>query len=52
MLDDFGRDKQIETKSSAVDFVTQFDRAAEIFTVMSTQDAFEEFLTLPLYEEI
>ena len=33
-------------------FVGRFDRAAEIFTQMSTQDAFAEFLTLPLYEEI
>ena len=33
-------------------FEGQFDRAAEIFTRMSTQEAFEEFLTLPLYEEI
>ena len=33
-------------------FEGKFDRAAEIFTQMSTQDAFEEFLTLPLYEEI
>ena len=30
----------------------KFDRAAEIFTTMSTQDEFAEFLTLPLYEEI
>jgi malate synthase len=29
-----------------------YDRAAEIFEKMSTQDAFAEFLTLPLYEEI
>ena len=29
-----------------------YDRAAVIFEKMSTQDAFEEFLTLPLYEEI
>jgi len=29
-----------------------YDRAAEIFEQMSTQDAFAEFLTLPLYEEI
>ncbi|MBU6437149.1 MAG: malate synthase, partial [Betaproteobacteria bacterium] len=28
-----------------------FDRAAEIFTQMSTQSSFTEFLTLPLYEE-
>jgi malate synthase len=29
-----------------------YDRAAVIFEQMSTQDAFAEFLTLPLYEEI
>ncbi|ARP87227.1 malate synthase A [Bordetella genomosp. 9] len=29
-----------------------YDRAAEIFETMSTQDAFAEFLTLPLYEEV
>ncbi|MGE0803312.1 MAG: malate synthase A [Lautropia sp.] len=29
-----------------------YDRAAQIFEQMSTQDAFAEFLTLPLYEEI
>ncbi|MBP6531240.1 MAG: malate synthase A [Burkholderiales bacterium] len=39
-------------KIKAGGFVGKFDRAAEIFTKMSTQDAFEEFLTLPLYEEI
>ena len=33
-------------------FVGKFDRAAEIFTQMSTQETFAEFLTLPLYEEI
>ena len=33
-------------------FSGKFDRAAEIFTQMSTQDEFAEFLTLPLYEEI
>ena len=33
-------------------FEGRFDRGAEIFTTMSTQDAFAEFLTLPLYEEI
>ncbi len=33
-------------------FQGKFDRAAEIFTQMSTQDEFAEFLTLPLYEEI
>ncbi|CAN7605298.1 malate synthase A [Rhizobacter sp. LjRoot28] len=39
-------------KIKAGGFDGKFDRAAEIFTTMSTQDAFEEFLTLPLYEEI
>ena len=29
-----------------------YARAAQIFEHMSTQDAFEEFLTLPLYEEL
>ncbi len=29
-----------------------YDRAAQIFEQMSTQDAFSEFLTLPLYEEL
>ena len=29
-----------------------YDRAAQIFEKMSTQDEFAEFLTLPLYEEI
>jgi malate synthase len=29
-----------------------YDRAAQIFEQMSTQQAFAEFLTLPLYEEI
>ncbi len=33
-------------------FEGHFDRAAVIFEQMSTQDAFAEFLTLPLYEEI
>jgi malate synthase len=39
-------------KIKAGGFEGKFDRAAEIFSQMSTQDAFEEFLTLPLYEEI
>jgi malate synthase len=30
----------------------RFERAAEIFLQMSTQERFAEFLTLPLYEEI
>ena len=29
-----------------------YDRAAQIFEAMSTQESFAEFLTLPLYEEI
>ena len=39
-------------KIKAGGFEGKFDRAAEIFTQMSTQEAFAEFLTLPLYEEI
>jgi malate synthase len=39
-------------KIKAGGFAGKFDRAAEIFTQMSTQDEFEEFLTLPLYEEL
>jgi len=39
-------------KIKAGGFVGKFDRAAEIFTQMSTQDEFAEFLTLPLYEEL
>ncbi|MDP3135124.1 MAG: malate synthase A [Burkholderiaceae bacterium] len=39
-------------KIKAGGFEGKFDRAAQIFTQMSTQDAFAEFLTLPLYEEI
>jgi malate synthase len=33
-------------------FAGRFERAAEIFVAMSTQEEFAEFLTLPLYEEI
>jgi malate synthase len=39
-------------KVKADGFEGLFDRAAEIFTQISTQDEFAEFLTLPLYEEI
>jgi malate synthase len=39
-------------KIKAGGFEGKFDRAAEIFTQMSTQEAFAEFLTLALYEEI
>jgi malate synthase len=31
---------------------TNYERAAAIFETMSTQEAFAEFLTLPLYEEL
>ena len=33
-------------------FEGKFDQAAAIFVEMSTRDRFEEFLTLPLYEEL
>ena len=39
-------------KIKAGGFEGKFDRAAVIFADMSTKDEFEEFLTLPLYEEI
>jgi len=39
-------------KIKAGGFDGKFDRAAQIFEQMSTQDNFAEFLTLPLYEEI
>ncbi|HEY2561138.1 MAG TPA: malate synthase A [Caldimonas sp.] len=39
-------------KIKAGGFAGKFDRAAEIFTRMSTQEDFAEFLTLPLYEEL
>ena len=39
-------------KITAGGFEAKFDRAAQNFDQMSTQDAFAEFLTLPLYEEI
>jgi malate synthase len=32
--------------------VSAYERAAKIFELMSTSRTFEEFLTLPLYEEI
>ncbi len=39
-------------KIKALGVEGKFDRAAEIFVEMSTKDSFEEFLTLPLYEEV
>ncbi|MYN03732.1 malate synthase A [Pseudoduganella sp. DS3] len=42
-----------KVKATAPDGSTPaYDRAAQIFEEMSTSEAFEEFLTLPLYEEI
>ena len=38
-------------KIKATPAVGEFDRAAEIFEKMSTDEDFAEFLTLPLYEE-
>jgi malate synthase len=38
-------------KIKATPAVGEFDRAARIFEKMSTDEAFAEFLTLPLYEE-
>jgi len=39
-------------KASITGPSASYDRAAVIFEQMSTGDSFEEFLTLPLYEEI
>ncbi|WP_028102572.1 malate synthase A [Pseudoduganella violaceinigra] len=42
-----------KVKVTAPDGATPaYERAAQIFEKMSTSEAFEEFLTLPLYEEI
>ena len=38
-------------KIKATPAIGEFDRAAQIFEKMSTDEAFAEFLTLPLYEE-
>ncbi len=42
LLDGFGRDKEIHTKSSAVDFVTQFDVAAEQLITRRLRAAFPD----------
>jgi len=42
LLDGFGRKKEIHTKSSAVDFVTQFDLAAEALILARLQAAFPD----------
>ena len=41
-----------KVKASVGDNTRSYERAAQIFEQMSTQEAFAEFLTLPLYEEI
>lgn len=42
LLDGFGREKDIQTKSSAVDFVTQFDLAAEALILERLRAAFPD----------
>ncbi|GMV59841.1 malate synthase A [Betaproteobacteria bacterium PRO7] len=41
-----------KVKAAVVGDTRTYDRAAQIFEQMSTQETFAEFLTLPLYEEI
>lgn len=41
-----------KVKAMITGSTTTYERAAQIFEQMSTQDSFAEFLTLPLYEEI
>jgi malate synthase len=41
-----------KVKASVGGDALSYERAAQIFEQMSTQEAFAEFLTLPLYEEI
>lgn len=42
LMDGFGREKEIQTKSSSVDFVTQFDLAAEALILARLQAAFPD----------
>ena len=42
LMDGFGRDKEIQTKSSAVDWVTQYDLAAEAFILERLRTAFPD----------
>lgn len=42
LTDGFGRAKEIERKSSAVDYVTQYDRASETLIVSRLRDAFPD----------
>jgi malate synthase len=41
-----------KVKASITGDTAPYDRAAQIFSEMSTADSFTEFLTLPLYEEL
>ena len=41
-----------KVKASVGGDTSTYERAAKIFEVMSTSRTFEEFLTLPLYEEL
>lgn len=43
LMDGFGREKQVRTKSSAVDFVTQFDMAAETLLTERLRAAFPDY---------
>ena len=45
-------DELSKVKASVGGDTRTYDRAAQIFEQMSTQESFAEFLTLPLYEEI
>jgi hypothetical protein len=42
----------VSVAAGGVAALETYDRAAKIFELMSTSRNFEEFLTLPLYEEI
>jgi myo-inositol-1(or 4)-monophosphatase len=42
LMDGFGREKEIQTKSSAVDFVTQYDLAAEALIMERLRAAFPD----------
>jgi len=50
MVKGFINEELVEVSNSGA--VGHWNRAAEIFDQMSTGETFEEFLTLPLYEEI
>jgi malate synthase len=45
-------DELARVKAQVAGETSTYDRAAQIFEKMSTQDSFAEFLTLPLYEEL